>query len=70
MVLDGLVHAGNVKLNGQALDFSYEAFTIDFNKIEEAQLKVSMTPKTSTTVGGLKRMAEKQPPRYFRAIGH
>ena len=44
MVLDGPVHAGNVKLNGQDMDFSYEAFTIDFNKIESA-IDV-MTPKT------------------------
>lgn len=43
MVLNGLVHAGNVKLNGQGMDFSYEAFTIDFNKIEEVQLSVNDT---------------------------
>lgn len=43
MVLDGLVHAGNVKLNGQDMEFSYEAFTIDFNKIEEVQLSVNDT---------------------------
>ena len=43
MVLDGLVHAGNVKLNGQGMNFSYEAFTIDFNKIEEVQLSVNDT---------------------------
>ena len=43
MMLDGLVHAGNVKLNGQDMDFSYEAFTIDFNKIEEVQLSVNDT---------------------------
>ena len=43
MVLDGLVHAGNVNLNGQGMEFSYEAFTIDFNKIEEVQLSVNDT---------------------------
>ena len=41
MVLDGLVHAGNVKLNGQQMDFSYEAFTIDFNTIEAVHLSVN-----------------------------
>jgi hypothetical protein len=43
MLLDGLVNAGNVKLNGQDMNFSYEAFTIDFNRIEEVQLSVNDT---------------------------
>ena len=43
MVLNGLVHAGNVKLIGEAMKFSYEAFTIDFSKIEEVQLSIDDT---------------------------
>ena len=43
MLLNGLVHAGNVKLNGLHMNFSYESFTIDFNKIGEVQLSVNDT---------------------------
>lgn len=41
MTLSGLVHAGNVKLNGENMAFDYDAFTIDFNKIDEVQLSVN-----------------------------
>ena len=41
MTLSGLVHAGNVKLNGKNMAFDYDAFTIDFNKINEVQLSVN-----------------------------
>lgn len=41
MVLNGLVHAGNVKLKGSNMAFNYTAFTIDFNKIEEVRLSVN-----------------------------
>lgn len=41
MVLNGLVHAGNVELNGSNMAFDYEGFTIDFNRIEEVRLSVN-----------------------------
>ena len=41
MVLDGLVHAGNVKLKGRNMDFSYDTYTISFSKIEEVLLSVN-----------------------------
>ena len=41
MIFNGRVNAGNVELNGQGLEFSYEAFTIDFNKIEEVRLSIN-----------------------------
>ena len=41
MSLNGLIHAGNVKLQGEGMSFDYEEFTIDFNKIEAVQLSVN-----------------------------
>ena len=41
MVLNGLVHAGNIELNGSGMAFDYEGFTIDFNRIEEVRLSVN-----------------------------
>ena len=46
MVFNGRVRAGNIELNGHGLEFSYETFTIDFNKIEEVRLSINDTEST------------------------
>ncbi|MFZ8836114.1 MAG: hypothetical protein ACO2XQ_03630 [Flavobacteriales bacterium] len=47
-IFNGLVHAGNMELEGNQLDFDYSEFTLSFDKIEHVRFAITESDSTTS----------------------